>query len=60
VVQENVNLMNSSFTVTAPVLEGIHNLEKLLIVDFLIDLRRLELPGVKSHRVPFPFFVSLG
>lgn len=55
-----MNLMNGSFTVTAPMFEGIHNHEKLLIVDFIIDICRLEFPQVKSYWVQFPFFVLLG
>jgi len=34
-----LHLVNGSFTVTAPVFEGIHDREKLLIMDFVIDLR---------------------
>ena len=60
VVLENLNLMNGSFAVTTPVFEGIHNREKLLIVDFVFDLHGLEFPGVESHRVQFPLFVSFG
>jgi len=37
VVRENLNLMNGSFAVTTPVFEGVHNRDKLLIVDFVID-----------------------
>jgi len=46
-----LDLIRCSFAVPAPVFEGIDDRQKFLVVDFVVDFRWLELPGVESNRV---------
>ena len=58
-VPEHLDLIRCPFAVSPPVLEAIHNGQKLLVIDLVVDFRRLELSGVEGHRVQPSFLVSL-
>ena len=60
VVCEYLYLVLCPFTVSAPVLKCVDDGQKFLVVDIIVDLRRLELSGVERHWVQLVFFVSLG
>ena len=58
-VAKHLDLICRSFAVPAPVFEGVDDCQKFLIVDFVVDFRQLELPGVEGDRVQSPFLISL-
>ena len=60
VVREYLYLVFRSFTVSAPVLECIDDGQEFLIVNIIVDFRRLELSGMERYWVQSVFFVSLG
>jgi hypothetical protein len=60
VVRENLQLVNGAFAVSSSVFESIDDGKKFLVVDFIVDLRRLELPGVEGDWVQAILVISLG
>jgi len=51
VIAKHLDLIRCSFAVSAPVLEGIDNGQKFLVMAFVVDFRQLELTGVEGHRL---------
>jgi len=51
VVRKDLHLVGRAFAVSLPMFECIDDCEEFLVLDFVIDLRRLELPGVEGYRV---------
>ena len=51
VVRKDLHLVDRAFVGSSPMFECIDDREKFLVMDFVIDLRRLELPGVEGYRV---------
>jgi len=43
--------MGCAFAISPPVFESVDLHQKFLVVDFVINLRRLELSGVECYRV---------
>ena len=58
-VAKHLDLIRRPFAVSAPVLEGIDDGQKFLVMDLVVDFRQLELPGMEGHRVQPSFLVSL-
>jgi len=58
-VREHLDLVGCPFAVPSPVFKGINYCEKFFVVDFVVDFRGLELPGVKGYRVEASFLVPL-
>jgi len=50
-VRIDLDLVGCTFTVPSPVFEGIHYRQEFLVVDFVVDFRGLEFPGVECHQV---------
>jgi len=50
-VREDLHLVYCSFAVLSPIFECVDDCKEFLVVDFVIDLRGLEFPGMKGHQV---------
>jgi len=48
-VREDVHLVYCSFAVLSPMFEYVDDCEEFFVVDFVIDLRRLEFPAMECH-----------
>jgi hypothetical protein len=51
VIGEYLDLMDRAFTVTSPVFERVHNCEKLIIVNLIVDFGCREFSWVEGNRV---------
>ena len=58
-VRVDLDLVGCPFTVSPPVLEGVHYCQEFFVVDLVIDFHGLKLSGVERHWVQAVFVVPL-
>ena len=60
IISENLDFVFRSLKIVVPFFKGLNYCQKLLIVDFIIHLRRCKLLGIKGDRVEFSIRAFLG